>query len=148
MTFDEFSGIANEQRMAGTTRCVVPVFKRLSADLITPVSAFLAIRRGSRYGFLLESVEGGEKLARYSFLGKDPYRIVRGFGERVEVENPRQTEGSKPVGMGANGQVQGNIFAVLQRMVSTYKQVDHPDLPRLTGGAVGYLGYDAVRLVE
>ena len=138
MTFDNFQELVNQQRARGEDHFVIPVYDRLSADLLTPVSAFLTLREGGSYGFLLESVEGGQKLARYSFLGKDPYRIVRAFGEKVIVEEtpsaPREAE--------------GNIFTVLQRMMDQYAQVDVPGLPRLTGGAVGYLGYDAVRLVE
>ena len=86
MDFATFQRLVAEARAEGTGRLVIPVYKRLSADLLTPVSAFLALREPGAYGFLLESVEGGEKLARYSFLGKNPYRIVRAFGERVEVE--------------------------------------------------------------
>ncbi len=149
MTFEEFQQIVREQRAAGTARFIVPVHKRLSADLITPVSAFLAIRRNSRYSFLLESVEGGEKLARYSFLGKNPYRVVKGCGERIEIEELQPNHQYAAAKVPLNGQsTQGNIFTVLQQMVDAYVQVHVPELPRLTGGAVGYLGYDGVRLVE
>ena len=159
MDFATFQRLAGEQRARGTGRFVIPVYKRLSADLLTPVSAFLALREPGAYGFLLESVEGGEKLARYSFLGKNPYRIVRAFGERVEVEEreggaARTSRESRTSGRGGrtsevptNGQTE-DVFAVLQRMMGHYAEVKVPGLPRLTGGAVGYLGYDAVRLVE
>lgn len=148
-TFEEFQRIVHEQRASGTARFIVPVHKRLSADLITPVSAFLAIRQGSRYGFLLESVEGGEKLARYSFLGKNPYRVVKGFGNHVEVDELQPGHPHAATSAALNGRVPaGNIFTVLQQMVDAYTQVHVPGLPRLTGGAVGYLGYDGVRLVE
>ncbi len=69
---------------------VVPVFREILADLETPVSAFLKIHRGA-YGFLLESVEGGEKWARYSFLGTEPARVVRIRGRAVEVETPNRS---------------------------------------------------------
>ncbi|MFQ5569770.1 MAG: anthranilate synthase component I [Rhodothermales bacterium] len=140
MTFDEFRQLAEAQRNQGVDRFLIPVCKRLSADLLTPVSAFLMLRRNSRYSFLLESVEGGEKLARYSFLGKNPFRIVKAFGEQVIVEDGTgQRNGQQP---------QRNIFAVLQELLDEYEEVPVPGLPRLRSGAVGYLGYDAVRLLE
>jgi len=88
MTFDTFTQHAAEAR-ATYDRFVLPVYQRLSADLLTPVSAFLRLRTTSRYGFLFESVEGGEKLARYSFLGANPYRIIRGRGAATTVEERR-----------------------------------------------------------
>lgn len=141
MTLEDFSTCVEAERRKGYTSFVIPVYKRLSADLLTPVSAFLTLCAGHKYSFLLESVEGGEKMARYSFLGKNPYRVVRAKGEGVHVEEPHGTS--------RNGQApQGNIFDVLQHYLDQYHQVHLPNLPRLTGGAVGYLGYDAVRLVE
>lgn len=145
MTFDDFRTHVESARAEGATRLVVPVSKRRSADLLTPVSAFLSLREQATYSFLFESVEGGEKLARYSFLGRDPYRIVHGtdFGATVELDERRtpgpETELDPP---------SGNVFEVLDAYLDRYMEVDIPDLPRLRGGAVGYLGYDAVRLVE
>jgi anthranilate synthase component 1 len=145
MTFEEFEQSVSAAREGGASRLVVPVSRRRSADLLTPVSAFLALREDTPYSFLFESVEGGEKLARYSFLGRDPYRIVRAteFGAQVEVEEPRTPDAE--VGL---PRPEGDIFAVLQAYLDRYTEVEVPDLPRLRGGAVGYLGYDAVRLVE
>jgi len=145
MTFDDFCSHVETAREKGHSRLVVPVSVRRSADLLTPVSAFLSLREDASYSFLFESVEGGEKLARYSFLGRDPYRIVRGteFGASVDVEE-RRTPGPE-----ADLQrPEGTIFDVLDTYLDRYEEVDLPDLPRLRGGAVGYLGYDAVRLVE
>ncbi len=146
MTFDDFRRHVEATRANGTERFVLPVYRRLGADLLTPVSAFLALRaagggEANSYGFLLESVEGGEKLARYSFLGKDPYRIVRARGAGVEIE-----ERGGPVP--ENSAAEGDVFTVLARLMARYEEVKLPGLPRLTGGAVGYLGYDAVRLLE
>ena len=105
---------------------------------MTPVSAFLSLREGSRYSFLLESVEGGEKLGRYSFLGKNPFKVVRAFGSDVVVEHDdRPTES-----------VEGDVFSVLQRELDRYDEVKVGGLPRFTSGAVGYMGYDTVRLIE
>ena len=78
-TFDEFVDLAKR----GT---FVPVCKEIIADLLTPVSAFLKIAEHSDYAFLLESVEGGEHVGRYSFLGKDPFMILRGRGEETTIE--------------------------------------------------------------
>ena len=139
LTFEDFERIVEEQRERGETHFVLPVYKRLSADLLTPVSAFLTLRESGRYGFLLESVEGGQKLARYSFLGKDPYRVVRAYGDDVTVEGRRENGAAE---------TSGDIFSTLQEMIDAYTQVDVAGLPRFTGGGVGYLGYDAVRLVE
>jgi anthranilate synthase component 1 len=145
MTFDEFRQHVATARDDGATRVVVPVSRRRSADLLTPVSAFLALREEADYSFLFESVEGGEKLARYSFLGRDPYRILRAeeFGAEVTVEEPRTPDAE--AGLPAPD---GDIYSVLDAYLDRYTEVDVPDLPRLRGGAVGYLGYDAVRLVE
>ena len=145
MTFDEFEDQVSSGRERGHDRLVVPVSLRRSADLLTPVSAFLALREEGAYSFLFESVEGGEKLARYSFLGRDPYRIVRAtdFGASVEIEEPRTPDAEADL-----EQPSGTIFNVLDEYLDRYAEVDIPDLPRLRGGAVGYLGYDAVRLVE
>jgi len=155
MTFDEFETAVETARSAGHDRVMVPVYARRSADLLTPVSAFLSLQQESDYSFLLESVEGGEKLARYSFLGRNPYRIVRATenGADVTVENRRSPEGPPPAAPGdgsasADDPPQGNIFEVLDAYLSRYEEADIPELPRLRGGAVGYLGYDAVRLVE
>jgi len=145
MTFDSFCDHVQAARKRGAERLVVPVSVRRSADLLTPVSAFLSLRADAAYGFLFESVEGGEKLARYSFLGRDPYRVVRAtnFGASVSVDE-RRTPGPE-YGLPTP---EGTIFEVLDAYLDRYVEVEVPDLPRLRGGAVGYLGYDAVRLIE
>src|SRR5512134_185893 len=84
-TFDEFKDLARR----GT---FVPVVKEIMADLLTPVSAFLKIAEHSDYAFLLESVEGGEQVARYSFLGKDPFLVLRSRAGRAVVERGGQVE--------------------------------------------------------
>lgn len=138
MTFEEFTRLVDEHRSGEQRGIIIPVHKRLSADLLTPVSAFLSIRSGSRYSFLLESVEGGEKLGRYSFLGKNPFKIVRAFGSDVTIEY---------AGMQAE-KGRGDIFEVLQQELDRYVEVKVSGLPRFTSGAVGYIGYDTVRLIE
>ena len=145
MTFDDFQHHIASARNRGASRVVVPVSVRRSADLLTPVSAFLSIREDTPYSFLFESVEGGEKLARYSFLGRDPYRVIRAtdFGASVEVEDRRTPSPEAKMATPS-----GSIFDVIDAYIDRYTEVEVPDLPRLRGGAVGYLGYDAVRLVE
>jgi anthranilate synthase component 1 len=105
------------------------LYAEVPADLETPVSAYLKVARG-RYSFLLESVEGGERLARYSFIGTEPYRTLR--------------SGDSISGDGRSVDPLLEIEAELAR----FKPVTLPDLPRFTGGAVGYLGYEVVRYFE
>jgi anthranilate synthase component I len=123
-----------QQAIEGT---VVPVYKRVMADLLTPVAAYLKIERLSPYSFLLESVEGGEKVARYSFLGFDPHTIVRSSRGTVsiETEDGRQT-------------VDQPMLTVLRRLAGQHIPVKLPDMPPFVCGAVGYIGYDAVRWFE
>jgi anthranilate synthase component I len=123
-----------EQAAQGT---VVPVYKRVLADLLTPVAAYLKIERLSPYSFLLESVEGGEKVARYSFLGFDPHTIVRSSNGTVTVE----TEGNTQT-------VDQPMLTVLRRLAGQHIPVKLPDMPPFVCGAVGYIGYDAVRWFE
>ncbi len=118
---------------------VVPVVKKFLADTETPVSAYLKIRDRSTYSFLLESVEGGEKIARYSFLGSDPYLIFRSRGDSGTVRD---------LNTGKERRFKGDPIEELRKIMAQYKTVGIPGLPRFTGGGVGYFAYDAVRLVE
>ena len=116
---------------------LIPVYTEILADLDTPVSAFLKIREGE-YSYLLESVEGGEKIAQYSFLGADPSLIFRTKGRQVNVvrgEHVEEFECDDPLG-------------ALKNVMAGYRLVPEPTLPRFHGGAVGYVGYDAVRFFE
>jgi anthranilate synthase component 1 len=129
-SFEEFRELAQR----GT---FVPVYKEIVADLLTPVSAFLKIAEHSDYAFLLESVEGGEQVARYSFLGKDPFLILRANGGKTIVDRAGQTsESDKP------------FIATLRELMAGFHSPFVPGLPRFTGGAVGYLGYDAAAWFE
>ena len=147
MTISDFSALVHRaRRQHGAVRLAVPVAVRRSADLLTPVAALLAFRAHGDYAFLLESVEGGEKLARYSFLGRRPYRIVEATGRRVRVHDARAAasgDGAPPF-----EEHDASVFDVLGRLLAETTEVAVPGLPRLTGGAVGYLGYDCVRLLE
>ncbi|MDO9288883.1 MAG: anthranilate synthase component I [Thermodesulfovibrionales bacterium] len=116
---------------------LIPVYREILADMDTPVSAFLKI--GGSPSFLLESVVGGEKWARYSFLGSNPSKIIRGWGKKIEIKET----GKKPVTFETEDPV-----AVLKKELSVYRPVDVPGLPRFSGGLVGYMGYDMVRFFE
>jgi anthranilate synthase component 1 len=129
-TFDEFKELA----LRGT---FVPVYKEIVADLLTPVSAFLKIAEHSDYAFLLESVEGGEQVGRYSFLGKDPFLILRARGGKTIIDRAGQiSESDKP------------FVTTLRELMARFHSPFVPGLPRFTGGAVGYLGYDAAAWFE
>jgi len=117
---------------------VVPVCREILADLETPVSAFLKVHRGD-YGFLLESVQGGEKWARYSFLGTEPARVVRTRGRTIEVETPGAAPERREV---------ADPLDALRALVGAYRPVAVPGIPRFAGGAVGSIGYDMVRTFE
>ncbi|MEL7834432.1 anthranilate synthase component I [Fodinibius sp. Rm-B-1B1-1] len=115
----------------------VPVYRRLMADVLTPVSLFLSLRKEARYPFLLESVEGGEQVARYSFLGRNPYQVLQYDGEAVTLESEGRTQN-----------LEESYFDALKRLTTQHSEPEIPNLPRLTGGAVGFSSYDTVREVE
>ena len=145
MTFETFRTYIEEARADGAQRVVLPVFARRSADLLTPVSAFLSVRQDADYSFLFESVEGGEKLARYSFLGRNPYRVVKATNDGADVTVEERRTPSPEADLSSP---EGHIYEVLDAYTDRYHEVDIPELPRLRGGAVGYMGYDTVRLIE
>jgi anthranilate synthase component 1 len=129
-TFEEFVDLAKRATF-------VPVCKELVADLLTPVSAFLKVAEHSDYAFLLESVEGGEHVGRYSFLGKDPFLILRGRQGQTVIEKAGvTTKGEKP------------FIDTLRELMNSFQSPFVPGLPRFTGGAVGYLGYDTAAWFE
>src|SRR5256885_4108286 len=129
-SFDEFTELARR----GT---FVPVVKEIVADLLTPVSAFLKIAEDADYAFLLESVEGGEHVGRYSFLGKDPFLILRARGARTTIERGGiTTESDRP------------LVETLRKLMADFRSPFVPELPRFTGGAVGYVGYGAASWFE
>jgi anthranilate synthase component 1 len=117
---------------------LVPVYREILADCETPVSAFQKID-DRRTSFLLESMEGGEKWARYSFLGSRPSVIVRTFGNTVEITR----NGKKK-----NTTVERDPLQVVKNVLAEYQPVPDPALPRFYGGAVGFMGFDVVRFFE
>ena len=129
-SFEEFKELARR----GT---FVPVCKEIVADLLTPVSAFLKIAEHADYAFLLESVEGGEHVGRYSFLGKDPFLILRQRDGKTTIDRGgKTTESERP------------FIETLRRLMADFRSPFVADLPRFTGGAVGYLGYGAAQWFE
>jgi anthranilate synthase component I len=134
---ERYSPSMDEVRELAREGNVIPVYREILADLETPVSAYLKVAQGP-YSFLLESIEGGERLARYSFIATDPFgrvvlkdgvadAVIHGEEKRVEFNDP---------------------LDALQQLLGPYKTVSHPKLPRFLGGAVGYLSYESVRYFE
>ncbi len=126
----EFLALAREHTL-------VPVCRTLAADLETPVSAFLRAAWPERECFLLESVENGEQVGRYTFIGLAPFKRIVARGRDITI-----TEGKKVV------EIDDDIFAVLRRALSGHKPARLKGLPPFTAGAVGFFSYDAVRQIE
>jgi anthranilate synthase component 1 len=116
---------------------LVPVYETYTADLLTPVGAYLRIARTAKYSFLLESVEGGETIGRYTFAGVNPQEVFRARGRHCTLET-----GGKQVRFDANP------VERLRQLTARYRSVRVPQLPPLIAGAIGYFSYDMVRLVE
>ncbi|HLW99616.1 MAG TPA: anthranilate synthase component I [Candidatus Acidoferrales bacterium] len=116
---------------------LVPVYESVHADLLTPVSAYLRLSRDARYACLLESIEGGEKIARYTFMGANPAEVFRFRKGACIVESAGrvQLEYAKPM-------------EFLRRLTARYQPARVPGLPPLVGGAIGYFAYDMVRQFE
>src|SRR6185295_9492620 len=139
---DEFLRLATEGNL-------VPVTRRLLADLETPLSAYRKIR-GQGDSFLFESVEGGEHIGRYSFVGCNPRAIIRQIRDQVQVvENGKILERYIVTReKGASAQTVRDGLEVVERILKGYKAVPVPSLPRFTGGAVGFIGYEFIHDVE
>ena len=116
---------------------LIPVYRSLTADLETPVSAFLRLAHGEPECFMLESVEGGERVGRYTFIGIRPYKKVVSRGTSIEV-----TEA------GATRTFEGDVFELLKEALQGHRPAQLPGLPPFTAGAVGFFAYDVVRQIE
>jgi len=131
LSFDQFRQYAKEGNL-------VPLYREILADYETPVSAFAKIDHGPS-AYLLESIEGGEKWARYSFLGSgSPIVVYEDRGDLLVVQGTRKKRIPS----------RGNPLERLREMMESYRPVTMPDLPPFVGGAVGYLSYDMVRTFE
>jgi anthranilate synthase component 1 len=129
-------GLEEFLRLAETAN-TIPVYREIAADLDTPVSAFLKLHQAGQ-GFLLESVEGGDRWGRYSVLGTEPLMTLRGIGDRLEV---RSRDGSRRV-------VEGEPLDALAEVLAPFRPAALEGMTRFAGGFVGYLAYDYVRHVE
>jgi len=125
-------------RLASQGSCV-PIYRQLTGDGLTPVSAFRRIVRSSGPSFLFESVIGGEKVGRFSFLGTEPYLRFEARGRHVKIQR---------AGNAAEEIESDDPFVELQRLVEQYQSVPIAGLPRFIGGAVGFASYDSVRYTE
>ena len=119
------------------THTLVPLYRTLTADLETPVSAFLRLAAAEPECFLLESVEGGERLGRYTYIGIRPSRRIVSHGTEVEITEHGRTR-----------TVSGDVFALLREALSGHTPARVPGLPPFTAGAVGFFSYDVVRQIE
>ena len=128
--YKEFARLAQQATL-------VPVVKSVAADLLTPVSAFLATAADQPRAFLLESVERGEQIGRYTFLGARPYMVMRTHGEKVVLERGKSKE-----------RVKGSAIQIIKELLRQHRPATVPGLPPFTAGAVGYFAYDAVRQLE
>jgi anthranilate synthase component 1 len=128
--YSEFSRLAKNFTL-------VPVVKSVSADLLTPVSAFLAVAAREPNAFLLESVERGEQIGRYTFLGARPYMQVQTQGQEVVLQRGSKRERRT-----------GQVFQMVKELLRAHRSAVVPGLPPFTAGAVGYFSYDVVRQLE
>ena len=128
--FKTFSKLARQGNL-------VPVYETFTADLLTPVGAYLRIAHDAKYSFLLESVEGGETIARYTFAGANPEEVFRARGRICTLET-----GGREI------QFDDDPIEQLRRLTARYHPVRVPGLPPLIAGAIGYFAYDMVRLIE
>ncbi len=122
---------------------LIPVFKEILGDMQTPVSAYLRLSKDSKYSFLLESVEGQEKVARYSFIARSPELVVRSKGSKAEII--RLSQGKVVT---ESRTVKDSPLSLVRELMAQYKFVAVPQLPVFCGGMVGFLSYDSVRFFE
>jgi anthranilate synthase component 1 len=135
----EDESMAMSETRVATDQRLVPVMRELPADIETPISVYLKMR-GLGPSFLLESVEGGERVARYSMIGAQPRAILRSWRDRVVLEEEGRWREIPAEG--------GDVLDVLRDHLGRYTEGVTDGLPRFTGGAVGYMGYDLVRSFE
>ena len=128
--YKEFSRLAREFTL-------VPVVKSVTADLLTPVSAFLAVAANEPDAFLLESIERGEQIGRYTFLGARPYLQVRARGDDILLQRGKKQEKQR-----------GSVLTIVKELLRQHRPATLAGLPPFTAGAVGYFAYDGVRQLE
>ncbi|MBV6444864.1 MAG: Isochorismate synthase MenF [Ignavibacteriaceae bacterium] len=150
----------------------IPVYEKMTADLYTPVSAYLRLRESGRVSFLLETVEGKESLGRYSFIGIDPVKVISNAGESIKICDYSKVATHSTAGLPENNSAvafinedlqpsatreqllpettftTGSIFDLLKKDLHTRKHPTLPELPSFTGGTVGFIGYENISLIE
>jgi anthranilate synthase component 1 len=136
-SFEEFRNLCGQGN-------VVPLYEKLLADTETPVSVYSKVRSESPYSFLLESVEGGEHIGRYSFIGFNPFMNFEIRGKKFRLTGRHEDVTVLPKLVSETD----HPLEALKKILAHLKPVRLPGLPRLTGGAVGYIGYEAAQLVE
>ncbi len=130
MTFEQFQELAKRHR-------TVPVYKQFLADLLTPISAFMRLSNGCDYAFLFESVEKGSQYSRYSFIGRNPKKIITYEGGKTLIlEAGEERESPHP------------FLQTIRRIMAEYSACRLPGFPRFTGGLVGFMGYETITLFE
>jgi anthranilate synthase component 1 len=139
--FSEFSDLAQQGNF-------VPVYQEWVADLDTPVSAWYKVCAGQPYSFLLESVEGGEKIGRYSLLGCDPLWVLSAKGEKPQGQAPATYRTTQTYRDGSQTVFEGDPFAALTTCLELYKPVKLPQLPPGIGGLFGFWGYELINWIE
>ncbi len=142
-TLDEFLKLAGQGNL-------IPVTTRILADIETPLSAYRKIR-GQGESFLFESVEGGEHLGRYSFVGCNPRAVIKQTGNRIEVIQDGKVIEKFAIPAPGKEPCENCVkdgLEVVERVMKKYRPVTLPGLPRFTGGAVGFIGYEFIHDVE
>ncbi len=137
----DFTGLAEVYTL-------VPVYRTVTADLETPVSAFLRIATGEPEAFLLESVEGGERVGRYTFIGIEPYRRMVARGRSIVVTERGAVAAKGGARSSEPQRFDGDIFEELKAALGGHRPATLPGLPPFTAGAVGFFSYDVVRQIE
>jgi len=127
----------DEVKTLSTQYNLIPVTMEVYADMETPISLFKRFE-DSGYCFLLESVEGGEKWARYSFIGRNPFLIIKSSNNKTLIEDKS----------GLSRTEEGNPIEILKKLIQNYKSPEIQGTPRFNGGAVGFFGYDLIRYYE
>ncbi len=130
MTFDKYKELARSYNM-------IPVYEIITADMYTPVLAYLKIRKESRQSFLLESVEGENSIARYSFIGVNPSKIIASKSDTILIKTEKDSK-----------KIRGSIFNFLEDITKKFKQPKLKELPDFIGGYVGFLGYENISDIE
>src|SRR5688572_27362825 len=116
---------------------IIPVVKTLPADLLTPLAVYLKLSNRAENSFLLESVEGGENLARFSFIGANPAMIVSGDDDKISIRKS-----------GTEEKLETSLFLFLRKHFARFKIAETEDLPSFVGGAIGYFGFSCARWFE